>query len=152
MDFNEIDASSITVSGSSVSLEGHTHSIADISDFGNYADSSHSHTTSDITGFDQAAINAGTSVFASSSHTHQLSEVVGAVSIVFMSLSAYEGLGSSVDPNTIYFVSDGNGIYKGSELYAATNFDELQFNSIEASDIKINDKSVATEDYVQAQI
>ena len=49
--FNEIDASSITVDGSAVALEEHTHSIADISDFGNYASESHSHVSADISDF-----------------------------------------------------------------------------------------------------
>lgn len=86
-------------------------------------------------------VSAGTSVFASSSHTHDLSEISGAVPIVFMSSSAFDSL-SPKNASTIYFV-DNNRIYKGSELYAATTFDQLTFNEIEASSITVNGSSVA---------
>lgn len=51
LQFSDIEARSITVNGSAVSVEGHSHSIADISDFGNYASASHSHVSADISNF-----------------------------------------------------------------------------------------------------
>ena len=51
--FGSISASQIQVNGSNVSLEGHTHSSIDITDF------------------TSAVIGVGTSVFASTSHAHE---------------------------------------------------------------------------------
>lgn len=66
-----------------------------------------------------------------------------------ITLSQYEAL-QTIDASTIYFVSDANRIYKGSELYAATHFDELQFSSIEASDITVNGNAVALSGHTHA--
>lgn len=56
VDFQNINASSLTVNGSAVSLEGHSHSASEIS------------------GLD-AAISAATSSFALTGHTHNISDI-----------------------------------------------------------------------------
>jgi hypothetical protein len=56
VDFQNINASSLTVNGSAVSLEGHSHSASEIS------------------GLD-AAISAATSSFALTGHTHTMSDI-----------------------------------------------------------------------------
>lgn len=53
---NNVDANAVTVNGTSVALEGHTHSVADISDFA-------------------SAISLATSEFASASHTHVIGDI-----------------------------------------------------------------------------
>ena len=57
MTFNSIEASDITVNGSSVSLEGHTHSASDIDGLGafvsaatqNFSQNGHKHAIADVT-------------------------------------------------------------------------------------------------------
>ena len=52
------------------------------------------------------------------------------IQFIYLTQSDYDNL----NPQTskIYFTSDTHRIYKGSDLYAATTFDQLNFNSIEA--------------------
>lgn len=66
------------------------------------------------------------------------------IQFVQLAQSEYDGL-SSKSPGNIYFTSDTHRIYKGSDLYAATTFDQLTFSSIEASDITVNGSAVALE-------
>ena len=117
----------LTVGGSNVALEGHTHSqYASIGHVhSQYAASDHNHN----------------GVYASASHTHLLSDITN---VLFMSLSAYDALGA-YDPNTLYFTSNPNRIYIGSELYAATTFDQLNFGTISASGITIDGSAVSLE-------
>jgi hypothetical protein len=45
----------------------------------------------------------------------------------------------------IYFTSDTHRIYKGSDLYAATTFDQLNFSAISASSITVDGNAVSLE-------
>lgn len=86
LDAQTIDADAITVNGSDVSLEGHIHTMSDISDF---AVPSHSHSVYDITDWattdvNFSAINA-TDIMVNGSavslegHTHYASEITDLV-------------------------------------------------------------------------
>lgn len=130
VDFQNINASSLTVNGSAVSLEGHGHSTADIdgleSRLSTFASSGHTH-----------------SEYASVGHTH--SEITP---IEFMTASAYSALASK-DSGTIYFVDD-NSIYKGSELYGAATFDQLNFSVIEATSLTVQGSAVALDGHTHS--
>ena len=217
-DATDIAATSVTVNGSNVSLEGHGHSVADIDGLGTtlqgFASSGHTHvelsgiTSTSITketgtftnlvvanasitatsimasgasvagdvtanavtastgtfgnlvvstaNISATAISANSmtvngsnvsleghthSEYTSVGHTHSLADVSGAVPIQFMTSSAYSALASK-DSGTIYFVDD-NSIYKGSELYGAATFDQLNFSVIEATSLTVQGSSVA---------
>ena len=170
---NNVSANAISVNGTPVSLEGHTHGVSEITGLSDaissatsgFASSQHSHSHADITDFDSAVVSAGSSSFAPISHSHAISSVTGLtaslselsssiqslqsqiVPVQCITLAQYEAL-QTVDASTIYFISDGNRIYRGSVLYAATTFDQLNFSSIEASGITVNGMSVATQDWV----
>lgn len=60
-----------------------------------------------------------------------------------MTQSDYDNL--TPQTSKIYFTSDTKRIYKGSDLYAATTFDQLNFNSIEASSITVDGDPVSVE-------
>lgn len=60
-----------------------------------------------------------------------------------MTQSDYENL--TPQTSRIYFTSDTHRIYKGSDLYAATTFDQLNFSSIEASSITVDGSAVSLE-------
>ena len=47
--------------------------------------------------------------------------------------------------NVLYFTSDTHRIYRGTDLYAATEFDLISVSEIEVSDITVNGSSVALE-------
>lgn len=170
LEFSDIEARSITVNGSAVAIEGHAHALNDITGLSSILSgiSETGITKNTVTasvGTFSNSLTVGGSNVALSGHTHGMSEVTGLsaslsslnqsiqnlqsqiVPVQCITLSQYESL-QSVDASTIYFISDGNRIYRGSVLYAATRFDELTFSSIEASDIKINNMSVATQDWV----
>ena len=80
LDFQSLTASSITVDGKSVSLDGHGHSSSDISDFSN------------------AVVSAGTSVFASASHTHD-----GLQGLTSNSISKESAWFDSISASTVTF-------------------------------------------------
>jgi hypothetical protein len=167
---NNVSANAITVNGTSVALEGHTHGVSEVTGLAaaisaatsGFASSQHSHSHADVTDFDSAVVTAGSSSFAPISHSHAISSVTGLMSslselsssiqslqsqitpVQCITLAQYEAL-QTVDASTIYFISDGNRIYRGSVLYAATTFDQLNFSSIEASDITVNGSAVALE-------
>ena len=170
---NNVSANAVSVNGTPVSLEGHTHGVSEVTGLAaaisaatsGFASSQHSHSHADITDFDSAVVSAGSSSFAPISHSHSISSVTGLtaslselsssiqslqsqiVPVQCITLAQYEAL-QTVDASTIYFISDGNRIYRGSVLYAATTFDQLNFSSIEASGITVNGMSVATQDWV----
>ena len=170
---NNVSANAISVNGTPVSLEGHTHGVSEITGLSDaisaatsgFASSQHSHSHADITDFDSAVVTAGSSSFAPISHSHTISSITGLtaslselsssiqslqsqiVPVQCITLAQYEAL-QTVDASTIYFISDGNRIYRGSVLYAATTFDQLTFSSIEASGITIDGMSVATQSWV----
>ena len=170
LQFSDIEARSITVNGSAVAIEGHAHTFNDITGLsvvlsGISETGITKNTVTASVGTFANSLTVGGSNVALSGHTHGMSEVTGLsaslsslnqsiqnlqsqiVPVQCITLSQYESL-QSVDASTIYFISDGNRLYRGSVLYAATRFDELTFSSIEASDIKINNMSVATQDWV----
>ena len=63
LNFSSIEASSITVDGSNVSLEGHTHDVSEVSGL-------------------SAAISAATSDFSQNGHTHVIADVINLSGIV----------------------------------------------------------------------
>ena len=73
------------------------------------------------------------------------------VKFIYLSQSEYDAL-TTKEAGSIYFTSDTDRIYRGNILYATTEFDEITADSIEASSITIDEKDVATEEYVQSQI
>lgn len=73
------------------------------------------------------------------------------VKFIYLSQSEYDAL-TTKEVGSIYFTSDTDRIYRGNILYATTEFDEITADSIEASSITIDEKDVATEEYVQSQI
>lgn len=102
MTFNEIEASAITVNGSSVSLEGHTHSASDIDGLGafvsaatqNFSQNGHKHVIADVTNLSGIvsgitnttvskssgsfnALTVGGSNVSVEGHTHSISDVTG---------------------------------------------------------------------------
>ena len=172
---NNVSANAVSVNGTPVSLEGHTHGVSEVTGLvaaissatSGFASSQHSHSHADVTDFDSAVVSAGSSSFAPISHSHAISSVTGLtaslselsssiqslqsqiVPVQCITLSQYEAL-QPVDASTIYFISDGNRIYRGSALYAATTFDQLTFSSIEASGITVNGNAVALSGHTHA--
>lgn len=71
---NTVSANTVTVNGTNVSLEGHGHSVADVSGLdtmlAGYASSGHTHSTADVTGLEIAL-----SAYALASHTHQVTDI-----------------------------------------------------------------------------
>ena len=65
------------------------------------------------------------------------------IQFIYLTQSDYNNL--TPQTNKIYFTSDTKRIYKGSDLYAATTFDQLNFNSIEASSITVDGDPVSVE-------
>ena len=143
LNFSAIEASSITVDGSAVSLEGHSHSMSDIS------------------GLD-SAISAATSNFATWGHQHAIADVTNLPGIVsgitttgitksngnFTNLNATSiqasaidvtgtGTFSSVSASTATF---GNLVVTGD---VSMTLSQVTFGSIMASDIQVNGTSVA---------
>lgn len=59
-----------------------------------------------------------------------------------MTQSEYDGLNPK-DAAKLYFTSDSHRIYKGSDLYAATTFDQLNFSAISASSITVDGSAVS---------
>ena len=143
LNFSSIDASSITVDGSAVSLEGHSHSMSDIS------------------GLD-SAISAATSNFATWGHQHVIADVTNLPGIVsgitttgitksdgnFTNLNATSiqasamnvtgtGTFSSVSASTATF---GNLVVTGD---VSMTLSRVAFGSIMASDIQVDGTSVA---------
>ena len=159
LNFSAIEASSITVDGSAVSLEGHSHSMSDIS------------------GLD-SAISAATSNFATWGHQHAIADVTNLPGIVsgitttgitksngnFTNLNATSiqasaidvtgtGTFSSVSASTATF---GNLVVTGDvsmtlsqvtfgSIMASVSMtlSQVTFGSIMASDIQVNGTSVA---------
>lgn len=66
------------------------------------------------------------------------------IQFIYLSQSDYDSLASK-NNGRIYFTSDTHRIYKGSELYAATTFDELSFSEIQVSSIMVDGKVVSLE-------
>lgn len=71
------------------------------------------------------------------------------IQFVQLAQSEYDGL-SSKSPGNIYFTSDTHRIYKGSDLYAATTFDQLNFNEIDASSLTVSGSAVALEGHTHS--
>lgn len=61
-----------------------------------------------------------------------------------MTQSDYDNLNPK-NTGRIYFTSDTHRIYKGSDLYAATTFDQLNFSAIQASSITVDGSAVSLE-------
>lgn len=81
---NGDNTSSLTVDVTGVSLNGHTHTASDITDFSIavtgvtdslYADVSHTHIASDITDFNTAVTGVTDSLYADASHSHTASDI-----------------------------------------------------------------------------
>ena len=91
--FGEIAASSITVSGSAVALEGHGHSVDDISGLdsilSDYASASHSHVIADVTGLSDilSGITSST-IYKDSGTFDQVTADVGNFRLISVSGSA----------------------------------------------------------------
>lgn len=119
LDFQSLTASSITVDGKSVSLEGHGHSASDISDFAS------------------AVASAGASVFASASHTHD-----GLQGLTSNSISKNSASFNSISASTATF---DNLVVTGD---VTMSLSQVQFGSIVASDISVNGSQVSLEGHV----
>jgi hypothetical protein len=143
LNFSAIEASSITVDGSAVSLEGHSHSMSDIS------------------GLD-SAISAATSNFATWGHQHVIADVTNLPGIVsgitttgitksdgnFTNLNATSIQASAIDVT-------GTGTFSSLSASTATfgnlvvtgdvsmTLSQVAFGSIMASDIQVDGTSVA---------
>lgn len=61
-----------------------------------------------------------------------------------MTQSDYDNLNPK-NTGRIYFTSDTHRIYKGSDLYAATTFDQLNFSAISATSITVDGSAVSLE-------
>ena len=88
-------SSSLTVKGTSVSLEGHTHKASDISGADGFALKDHKHTTADLTDIDTLAKTGHThtkSDITDFSHTHTKSEI---------SDFGHDHIGEILKPDTI---------------------------------------------------
>lgn len=70
------------------------------------------------------------------------------IQFIYLTQSDFDGLTSK--GNKLYFTSDTRRIYRGSDLYAATSFDQLNFSSIEASDITVNGNAVSLEGHTHS--
>ena len=66
------------------------------------------------------------------------------IQFIYLTQSEYDSLASK-NIGRIYFTSDTHRIYKGSDLYAATTFDQLNFSAIQASSITVNGSAVSLE-------
>ena len=66
------------------------------------------------------------------------------IQFIYLTQSEYDALNPK-NAGRIYFTSDTHRIYKGSDLYAATTFDQLNFSSITASSITVDGSAVALE-------
>ena len=66
------------------------------------------------------------------------------IQFIYLTQSDYDSLASK-NVGRIYFTSDTHRIYKGSDLYAATTFDQLNFSSIDASSITVDGNAVSLE-------
>ena len=121
LDFQSLTASSITVDGKSVSLEGHGHSASDIS---NFSDS---------------VVSAGTSVFASASHTHD-----GLQGLTSNSISKDSAWFDSISASTATF---DNLVVTGD---VSLSLSQVQFGSIMASEITVNGSSVSLEGHLHS--
>ena len=142
---NNVSANAVSVNGTPVSLEGHTHSVSEVTGLSNVLSGiSETGITKDTVtasvGTFSNSLTVGGSSVALYGHTHAMSEVTGLsaslsslnqsiqslqsqiVPVQCITLAQYEAL-QTVDASTIYFISDGNRIYRGSVLYAATTFD-----------------------------
>ena len=70
------------------------------------------------------------------------------IQFIYLTQSDFDGLASK--GNKLYFTSDTKRIYRGSDLYAATSFDQLTFSSIEASAITVNGSAVSLEGHTHS--
>jgi len=70
------------------------------------------------------------------------------IQFIYLTQSDFDGLANK--ENKLYFTSDTKRIYRGSDLYAATSFDQLNFSSIEASDITVNGSAVSLEGHTHS--
>lgn len=70
------------------------------------------------------------------------------IQFIYLTQSDFDGLANK--ENKLYFTSDTKRIYRGSDLYAATSFDQLNFSSIEASAITVNGSSVSLEGHTHS--
>ena len=66
-----------------------------------------------------------------------------------MTQSQYEGLASKVD-DTIYFLTDTQRIYRGSVFFGGATMDELQFTSLNASNLTVNGTPVSLEGHLHS--
>lgn len=66
------------------------------------------------------------------------------IQFIYLSQSDYDNTNPK-NEGRIYFTSDTHRIYKGSDLYAATTFDQLNFGTISASGITVDGNAVSLE-------
>lgn len=66
------------------------------------------------------------------------------IQFIQLTQSQYDGL-ADLTSNKLYFTTDTHRIYKGADLYAATEFDQLNFTNISASGITVNGSNVSLE-------
>ena len=121
LDFQSLTASSITVDGKSVSLDGHGHSASDISDF-----------TSSV-------VSIGASVFASAAHTHD-----GLQGLTSNSISKDSASFNSISASTATFE---NLVVTGD---VSLSLSQVEFGIIMASDISVNGSQVALEGHLHS--
>ena len=132
--FDDLNATSIKVDGVDVSLEGHTHSKSDISDFptkvGDFENDAGYITIDDV----------DLSGYSKVGHTHSVDELTGweDTDLKFSNLNAESLKVNGVD------VSIEGHTHNVEELDGWKDV-ELEFGSIEAEEIKVNDKDVSVE-------
>ena len=143
LNFSTISASGIFVNGSAVSLEGHSHSMSDVS------------------GLD-SAISAATSIFATWGHQHVIADVTnlpGIVSgITTTGITKSDGNFTNLNATSIQASAmnvTGTGTFSSVSASAATfgnlvvtgdvsmTLSQVTFGSIVASDIQVDGTSVA---------
>ena len=72
------------------------------------------------------------------------------VKFVQTTQSQYDAIATK-ESGTLYFTTDTKRIYKGSDLYAATAFDQLVADSIEASEITVDGENVSLEGHTHSE-
>ena len=133
---NNVSANAVTVNGTEVALSGHTHS--------EYADVSHSHVIADVTNLETTL-----SGFASSGHTH--GEVSG---LTQTSISKTNANFITVTANAGTFntltTTDLNLTNLSISSAAISSMTVANLNV--TNTLKLNNKDIATQEYVQAMI
>ena len=67
------------------------------------------------------------------------------IKFVYLTQGEYESLGSNMSESILYFTSDTHRIYKGSDLYATTTYDQAVFEELVADSIMVDGTPVSLE-------